>query len=354
MNATTRLLLPLIALVLHSSAAAAAIRPSFDLDSCSWRATHVVVVSEGEIIDGAVEVLESWAGDLKPGDTLAIPELAAFAPEKARTIAPAFRGKKPDQPALVSGARMILFLVKSEETGKTKWLAADAIYKTMQVSVVWIEGGMAYATILQKNPGPSEIRALEMTERELKRRVGRVSGTRIALAESIGRGDAAKLAAEVRTLLADDSDFIRWSVIDALGSAGPIALPSLRRALADDTFLKHHSSVLKAMAKAGRADAAPDLLAVLKDELKYWKEIGPGLKAGWWNGTRLEWQDVERHHDHYGRIMAALHGLQMLKYDESRDAVTATRDLWRSLSQLREIGNDQIGEACDAALKAFK
>src|SRR5206468_844470 len=84
---TARLLLPLLALILPTTATAA-IRPSFHLDTCSWRATHVVVVSEGETIDGAVTVLESWVGDLRPGDTLAVPELAAFAPEKARAIAP--------------------------------------------------------------------------------------------------------------------------------------------------------------------------------------------------------------------------------------------------------------------------
>jgi hypothetical protein len=52
----------------------AGIRPSFSLSSCSWSATHVVLVQTTPE-DGAFSVVESWKGDLKPGDSLEIPEL---------------------------------------------------------------------------------------------------------------------------------------------------------------------------------------------------------------------------------------------------------------------------------------
>jgi len=352
---TTRLLLPLLALIVTSAEATAAIRPSFHLDSCSWRATHIVVVTEGATIDGNVEVLESWAGDLRPGDKLTIPELAAFVPEKARAIAPAFGGKKADQPTHVTGSRMVLFLVLADEPGKPKWRAADPVWKAIGVSMVWIEGGMGYALEQRINPGPSELVAQDMTERELKRTRHLGAGLRAgAEHESVGRGDSVRLAADVRTLLTDDSDFIRSSVITALGDAGAIALPSLRRVVADETLLRHHGTALRALAKAGGSETTEDMVAVLKVELKLWKETGPVLKAGWWNGTGLEWDEVERLRAHYGRIMAALDGLRVLKAAAGREPVTATRNLWRSLPQLRDIGGDQIGEACDAALKAFK
>src|SRR5262249_53146583 len=79
-----------IVVFLSAGAAPAAIRPSFQLDSCAWAATHVIVVTEGARIDGVVEVLESWAGDLKKGDTITVPELAEFAPEAKRRVAPSF------------------------------------------------------------------------------------------------------------------------------------------------------------------------------------------------------------------------------------------------------------------------
>ena len=52
----------------------AALRPSFNVDGCSWNATHVVLVqtTAGE---GVVPVVESWKGDLKPGDAIEVPEL---------------------------------------------------------------------------------------------------------------------------------------------------------------------------------------------------------------------------------------------------------------------------------------
>ena len=52
----------------------AGIRPSFSLDGCSWNATHIVLVQTIPK-DGAFSVVESWKGDLKPGDSLEVPEL---------------------------------------------------------------------------------------------------------------------------------------------------------------------------------------------------------------------------------------------------------------------------------------
>jgi hypothetical protein len=52
----------------------AGIRPSFSLDGCSWRATHIVLVQTTPE-DGVFSVVESWKGGLKPGDSLEIPEL---------------------------------------------------------------------------------------------------------------------------------------------------------------------------------------------------------------------------------------------------------------------------------------
>src|ERR1700675_1677595 len=50
------------------------IRPSFSLDGCSWRATHIVLVQTTPE-DGVFSVVESWKGDLKPGDSLNLLEL---------------------------------------------------------------------------------------------------------------------------------------------------------------------------------------------------------------------------------------------------------------------------------------
>src|SRR5207253_7796719 len=52
----------------------AGIRPSFSLDHCSWNATYIVLVQTTPR-DGVFSVVESWKGDLKPRDSLDVPEL---------------------------------------------------------------------------------------------------------------------------------------------------------------------------------------------------------------------------------------------------------------------------------------
>ena len=49
--------------MLTSAAASAEILPHFDPQSHTWKATHIVVVGEGKVI-------ESWKGNLKVGDAL--------------------------------------------------------------------------------------------------------------------------------------------------------------------------------------------------------------------------------------------------------------------------------------------
>lgn len=70
--------LPLAAFVILFAIGAipieATIRPSFDLDGCSWNATHIVLVQTTDK-NGVFPVVESLKGDLKPGDLLEIPEL---------------------------------------------------------------------------------------------------------------------------------------------------------------------------------------------------------------------------------------------------------------------------------------
>jgi hypothetical protein len=64
----------MISLVIAAIPVDASIRPSFDLDDCSWRATHVLLVKTTST-DDVFSVVKSWKGDLKPGDSLKVPGL---------------------------------------------------------------------------------------------------------------------------------------------------------------------------------------------------------------------------------------------------------------------------------------
>src|SRR4029453_2852524 len=101
------------------SHASAGIRPSFNPESSSWMATDIVVVTEGKKIDGIFRVVEVWKGELHSGETIQVPELASFLPEKSRVVQKAFYEKPPDKTLIVSGDRMVLFLKRESNALST-------------------------------------------------------------------------------------------------------------------------------------------------------------------------------------------------------------------------------------------
>ena len=124
----------------------AAIRPSFSLDSCAWRATHIVLV-ETTSGDGIFTVKESWKGDFNNGDTITVSQLKPDAeavpiaryPEGElfdHTDKDGISGRIPRQPV---SSRMILFLKRlsmagldqpsAEATAERQWEPASLSIK---------------------------------------------------------------------------------------------------------------------------------------------------------------------------------------------------------------------------------
>src|ERR1043166_250742 len=110
------------------------------VDDFAWLATHIVVVTEGDEIDGQVMVLESWQGDLKPGDSINIPELAKLKSEQSRHIECidmfTYLGKCSDTtPQFVSGSRIIVFLrKKTSELRSEKWSAIGGVWIEQEIA----------------------------------------------------------------------------------------------------------------------------------------------------------------------------------------------------------------------------
>lgn len=109
----------LVAVLLFTPRIYAGIRPSFGLNHCAWHATHIVVASEGDEIDGRLTVLESWKGDLQPGELVSIPQLASFKSQPSREVKTSPLGLAIERSMnyitpkeYVTGSRMILFLKK--------------------------------------------------------------------------------------------------------------------------------------------------------------------------------------------------------------------------------------------------
>src|SRR5215470_749412 len=101
--------------LLFVSSASGGIRPSFSPEASGWRATDIVVVTEGGEIDGVLKILETWKGDLKPGQTIIVPELAEFRTDEARSVDKSWDSNPKKELRYVTGQRMILFLRDSRK-----------------------------------------------------------------------------------------------------------------------------------------------------------------------------------------------------------------------------------------------
>ena len=266
-----RYLLPLLLVLAFQPSVFAWVRPSFGGDACTWDATHIVVVTEGEKIDGVVEVQESWKGDLKIGDVITIPELAAFAPEEKRRVAEKlFEQEEPWRRAKVrsnhvTGSRMVLFLIKREEkaeagkVAKITWGPADLYWKQIDVSMLWVEQRHVFGFVQQENPGPSELIPFDETERELHEEVANVINVQTALRSATRPFDQAKAESAVKLLVGCSSPFVRETGITELSRSGKNAVPILRRMLKDEGWTASQPVIPRCLGRCGWCRRWPGL-----------------------------------------------------------------------------------------------
>jgi hypothetical protein len=327
-------------------------RPSFRLDSASWYATHVIVATEGESIDGTLTVLESWKGDVRAGETVTIPELAAFRTEESRGVSKGWR-QDGEPPLFVTGKRMILFLTRKEG----RW--SGVFHDDLKTSVVWIERGAAYAFSQIINPGDSLLLAHdeEPSEPRIAARFAEIERTHRALDAALAREAADARATALASFADDELWFVREAAFAGLRTCGAAAVPVLTRMLHDDARLTVHDDAIAALAEIGLAGGGEsvegigaELTRVVREETAFWRATAPRLSAGWWND--VEDPKTERLRERYSRVFAALNALQKVKSAGAAAAVTELRDLWRSLPQLvNRSGVDQLSEACNAVLR---
>jgi hypothetical protein len=344
----------------------AGIRPSFLLVDCSWSATHVVVVSQGEKLDGNFQVVESWKGDLKKGSRLKIKELAAFAPKATRAIEARDKKRNPPPPTHVSGSRMILFLKKNVapakaregekaagKEGEISWAPAG-FFKDVRVSVAWVEHGETYGFVQIMNPGPSALISLESTEKQMRGHVLEICKTQEALGKASALPDPTRRAEALVPFVHSERFQVRHEAFNALGGCGEAALPSLRKMLQDPSLAGKHGAVVKALAQAGGERVGPELTKLVEVELAFWKKTAPGLQVGWWGGNNLTEAEQQHLQNRYGKVLEAIYALEKIRFSGCRNAVTAFRDYWRSLPQLEDrSGLNQMSEACDSLLHAL-
>jgi hypothetical protein len=327
----------------------AAIRPSFRLDDVGWNATHVLVASEGESIDGTLTVIESWVGTVEPGTELHLSGLEVFAHPYLREIRS--WGDARDKGKSVTGRRMIVFL-KRDPAGGDAWLPA-AQWGGFKVSVCWIESGLAFGLVQIFNPGDAVMVRLGMTEAEMKARVLALRQTKAELArirDLPTRGERVAAAAE-------HVDADSWSAMeeafDILESCGSASVP-----LVLDVFLREVETRAALLAsrllrKIGDARVVGPCVEELEADLVHWTEAVEDLPPNWWAGQGIDRETYEQYRFRQVRAERILRLLASKASPECADVVRRTREMWRSRSGLREFDKGRIVKACDAALEAL-
>jgi len=282
----------------------AGIRPSFSLDGCSWSATHIVLVQTAPT-DGVFSVVESWKGDLKPGDWLEIPELK---PNKNAVPISSFpkpqgfgsqdtEGVSEQIPRRPVGSRMILFLKKKEEGDAASPFAANAIgthwepaskFGGMKVSALWIDDGKGFCFSQWMNPGPSvlskclQFPVISSDVAVFTARIQWVLQVQKHLVETMAIKNNPEVRADRlgRIALGDVWEAQR-EALDALGKSGTVALPEILQVMDQPPVPYDGKVTIRALVEAAGKESGKLLHARLQQDLIYWKAVGPTLTPNW-------------------------------------------------------------------------
>lgn len=275
----------------------AGIRPSFDLDPCSWNATHIALV-QTTANEGVFSVVESWKGDLKPGESLELPEL-----KPNKNAVPISSYPKPvgfdledrmgiteQIPRQPVGSQMILFLKEQKVSGAgapAKWGPASA-WGGMKVSVLWIDGGKAFCFQQWENPGPSALSQcgrwpLRSSDAALfTARIQEVLQAQRDLTETLELKDVGVRAERLGRIALDDVYPAQKEAIDALGKAGTVALPEILQVMDKPPGRFYDGDALiRVFVEAAGKDSGRQLHARLQQDVIYWETVGPTLTQGW-------------------------------------------------------------------------
>ncbi|MCI0359907.1 MAG: hypothetical protein L0211_15630 [Planctomycetaceae bacterium] len=258
------------ALVVAASAHAESL-PSFHLPRAVQAAKSIIVVEDGKIA-------EVWAGDAKVG--------TPHGPEAKRGSINVVYGWRPvlaeddkliDQELAkkglkrvgsVSGKRMVFFNLSEPYRGIAQMLSRDRTYTT-----VWLEDGQAFAIQQWMNPGPADMRSLDMTEAELKQAVLDLREVGQKVAKIDEEEDDAKRSAALVALLKPGNRWWNDEVKAALRIRSKQAWPAIEPLIRDEKYLPLHGELIRLAYEFAKADARPLFETVLAAENEYFRQL---------------------------------------------------------------------------------
>jgi hypothetical protein len=332
----------------------AAMRPSFSVDQCSWNATHIVLV-QTTTNDGVVSVVESWKGDLKPGDSIEVPELKpnknavsiSSDPKPAGFDLEDKWGISEQIPRQPIGSRMVLFLKKQEGNGAgapVKWGPASG--GEMKVSALWIDGGKAFCFQQRRNPGPSALSpcvgrpARSSDVAEFTVRIQEVLQAQRGLAETLALKDVDVRAERLGSIALSDVYQAQKEAIDALGKVGTVALPEILQVMDKPPVPYDGVALIRIFVEAAGKDAGKQLHARLQQDVIYWRTVGPTLTQDWLDQLIVVGSPL---FVKFEETSLLIRELDQEQYAPAAQTVAELRDFWVSQQQLYDPkwGNKQ-------------
>ena len=297
------------------------------------------------MVDGRVEVVESWLGDAEPGTELTIDALAHYGSEEHREVVPSpYQMAKRERAPVgrVTGHRMVLFLDRDSDGALRLVDTVDNGAK----SVAWLEAGLAFGRIQMMNPGGNGIRPTGTTAVELREQAERT----VALRDALGLIEAfpdplTRVMAVAPHCHEDGRLFLQERAFEIIAASGPSGAGYLRSVALDERQpnLNIASRAIRTLAQFSPETSVPTLLQVLENELEYWTKVE--LPESWWSATEPSHQARDYRRSRYGRMTAALRALNELNKQDlspTLTTVSALKSLWETRPELLEISNSNV------------
>lgn len=311
----------------------AAIRPSFSAQNAAWQATEIVLVDPAE--DGSVRVIESIEGHLRRGDFIELPPIVL---------------EEYDDKDLLQQVKQerafpsIVFLTKAP-SGKWAWAVK---FGGIRSSAVWINGEQALCFQQFMNPGPSELGQCRMTAPQVRQTIETVLRTKKRLADINSTKKGKPRAEALREFIESETRnyLAKKEALEGLGKCGVPGLSTIREMLDSPRFVPESDALITAYVEAGGSAVGKDLESRFQNEILFWRQAGPKLRAGWWNSETTPDSPLR---NHYVRTLEIARALRRIRYSSAIPSLIELRDFWRSLPQLNDpSGLNQMADECDA------
>ena len=331
------------------------LRPSFALDYSSWKADHILVIEEGNKVDGIWVVVESLRGEFMPGELLELDELADPLRPDPEADDAFLQYFIPDS---IVDHRVILFL----EGSRKNWQAAAHFSKDLKLAAVWVEQGKCFAFQQVVNPGPVILAPLntgypdphQMTEKEVWQQ-----------AQTIGQGKSEILsleeapkekAVELVPYLTSSNYYLRQQAHETIRSFGWPGVLVIQPLLVNPGLVKYHGELIITLGETGGKSVGPILNHLLMKDLNLWQEEVDSLTQGWWNFQGGVNRDrVLRMREVYFRTLMILRAMKNIEYYDDIQPVANLRKFWRSHPQLNDRnGINQMSLTCDEIIYAAR